>query len=88
MLIPSLSGVLLLAKIVIFLVNISYIAFECSNDLLHLFLECHSQDRILTLVSFHVYKEWLLFSLADKKRNSTIMLEVNKNELALCLKNL
>ena len=48
--------------------------------------KCHSQDRILTLVSFLIYKEWLLFSLADKKRNSSIMLEVYKNELALCLK--
>ena len=48
--------------------------------------ECHSQERILTLVSFLVYKELLLFSLADKKRNSNIRLDVYKNELALCLK--
>ena len=48
--------------------------------------ECHSQDRILTLISFLVYKEWLLFSLADKKRYSNIMLDVYKNELALRLK--
>ena len=48
--------------------------------------ECYSQDRILTLISFLIYNEWLLFSLADKKRNSRIMLDVYKNELALRLK--
>ena len=60
--------------------------FEITFDKILKIEECHSQDRILTLVSFPVYKEWLLFSLADKKRNSRIMLEVYKNELALRLK--
>ena len=48
--------------------------------------ECHSQDRILTLVSFLVCKQCFLFSLVDKKRCSNIMLDVYKNELALRLK--
>ena len=30
--------------------------------------ECHSQDGILTPISFFVYKEWLLFPSVDKKR--------------------
>ena len=60
--------------------------FEIACDKILGIEECHSQDRILTLVSFLVYVEWLLFSLADKKRNSNIMLDVYKNELALRLK--
>ena len=60
--------------------------FEITFDKILGIEECHSQDRILTLVSFLVYKEWLLFSLADKRRNSNIRLDVYKNELALRLK--
>ena len=60
--------------------------FEITFDKILGIEECHSQDRILTLVSFLVYKEWLLFSLADKKRNSNIRLDLYKNELALRLK--
>ena len=48
--------------------------------------ECHCQDHILMLISFLVYKEWLLFSLADKERYSNIMLDAYKNELVLRLK--
>ena len=47
--------------------------------------ECHSQDRILTLISFLAYKEWFLFSIVDKKRYSNIMLDVYKNELVFVL---
>ena len=60
--------------------------FEITFDKILGIEECHSQDRILTFVSFLVYKEWLLFSLVDKKRNSNIRLDVYKNELALRLK--
>ena len=60
--------------------------FEITFDKILGTEECHSQDHILTLISFLVYKEWLLFSLADKKRYNNIMLDVYKNELALRLK--
>ena len=43
-------------------------------------------DCIATIVSFLVYKEWLLLSLENKKRNSNIVLEFIKQELALRLK--
>ena len=57
--------------------------FEITFDKILRIEECHTQDHILTLISFLIYKEWLLFSLADKK---TIMLDVYKNKLALRLK--
>ena len=60
--------------------------FEITFDKILGTEECHSQDRIVTLISFLVYKQWLLFSLADKKRYNNIMLDVYKNELALRLK--
>ena len=60
--------------------------FEITFDKILGTEECHSQDRILTLISFLIYEEWLLFSLAGKRRNSKIMLDVYKNELALRLK--
>ena len=43
--------------------------FEITFDEILRTEECHSWDRILTLTSFLAYNEWLLFSLADKKRN-------------------
>ena len=39
------------------------------------------QDWVLTLMSFLVYKEWLLLSLEDKKRSNNTMLQFNKREL-------
>ena len=48
--------------------------------------ECYSQDRILTLISFLIYKEWLLLSLDNKKRHSNIKFDIYKNELDLRLK--
>ena len=33
---------------------------------------CYSQDRIPTLISFFIYKEWLLLSLDSKKRHGNI----------------
>ena len=60
--------------------------FEITFDKILGIEECYNQDHIPPLISFLIYKEWLLFSLADKKRNSRIMLDVYKNELALRLK--
>ena len=48
--------------------------------------ECQSPDRILTLILFLVYKEWLLLLLVDEKRYSNIMLAAYKNELVYILK--
>ena len=42
--------------------------FEITFDKILGIEECHSHDRILTLISFLIYKEWFLFSLADKKK--------------------
>ena len=42
-------------------------------------------DCIATIVSFLVYKEWLLLSLENKKRNSNIVLEFIKQELTFRL---
>ena len=41
---------------------------------------------MLTLVSFLVYKEWLLLSLENKLRNNRIVLDYYKQELLLRLK--
>ena len=60
--------------------------FEITFDKILGTEECDNQDRILTLSSFLVYKEWLLFPLADKERYNNIMLDVYTNELALRLK--
>ena len=44
------------------------------------------ESYVLTLVSFLVYKEWLLLSLENKLRNNRIVLEYYKQELLLRLK--
>ena len=41
---------------------------------------------VLTLVSFLVYKEWLMLSLENKFRNNRIVSEYYKHELVLRLK--
>ena len=44
------------------------------------------EPYVLTLVSFLVYKEWLMLSLENKFRNNRIVLEYYKHELVLHLK--
>ena len=44
------------------------------------------EPYVLTLVSFLVYKEWLMLSLENKFRNNRIVLEYYKHELVLPLK--
>ena len=44
------------------------------------------EPYVLTLVSFLVYKEWLMLSLENKFRNNRIVLEHYKHELVLRLK--
>ena len=44
------------------------------------------ESYVLTLVSFLVYKEWLLLSLENKLRNNRIVLDYYKQELLLRLK--
>ena len=44
------------------------------------------EPYVLTLVSFLVYKEWLMLSLENKFRNNRIVLEYYKHELVLRLK--
>ena len=44
------------------------------------------ESYVLTLFSFHVYKEWLLLSLENKLRNNRIVLDYYKQELLLRLK--
>ena len=41
--------------------------------------DCNGYDNMLTLISFLVYKEWLLLSLDGKNRRRTINLEFYKN---------
>ena len=45
--------------------------------------DSYKQDRMLTLMSFLVYKEWRLLSLSleNKKRSNNIMLQFYKIEL-------
>ena len=45
--------------------------------------EMFSLTAITTIISFFVYKEWLLLSLKDKKRSPVIALSYFKNELNL-----
>ena len=42
-----------------------------------------SLTAITTIMSFFIYKEWLLLSLKDKKRSPVIALSYFKNELNL-----
>ena len=60
--------------------------FEITFDKILGIEECYSQDRILTLISFLIYKEWLLLSLDNKKRHGNIKFDIYKNELELRLK--
>ena len=48
--------------------------------------DCCKQDRVLTLMSFLVYKEWLLLSLEGKKRSNNTMIQFYKRELELRLR--
>ena len=45
--------------------------------------ECNKQDRVLTLISFLIYKEWLLLSLENKKRSNSINFAFYREELML-----
>ncbi len=49
-------------------------------------VDCDKQDKVLTMISFLIYKEWLLMSLDNKNRNSVIDLGFYKNELTLRFK--
>ena len=42
-----------------------------------------SLSAVMTIISFFVYKEWLLLSLKGKKRNTVIALSYFKYELNL-----
>ena len=42
-----------------------------------------AHNAIVTLIGFLIYKEWLLYSLADKHRRSCIDLTLYKNEIML-----
>ena len=57
--------------------------FEITFDKILGIEECYSQDRILTLISFLIYKKWLLLSLDNKKRHSNIKFDIYINELDL-----
>ena len=48
--------------------------------------DCCKQDRVLTLMSFLVYKECLLLSLEGKKRSNNTMIQFYKSELELRLR--
>ena len=39
------------------------------------------EDAVVTLMCFLIYKEWLLLSLENKKRNTSISLSYYKSEL-------
>ena len=43
-------------------------AFKITLDKILRIEDCYKQDRILTLISFLINKEWLLLSLENKKR--------------------
>ena len=43
-------------------------------------------DHVLTLISFLIYKEWLLLSLEGKTRQRNSNLEFYQNEIELCRK--
>ena len=45
-----------------------------------------AHNDIVTLISFLIYKEWLLYSLADKHRHSCIDVTLYKNELIMRVK--
>ena len=45
-----------------------------------------AHNAIVTLIGFLIYKEWLLYSLADKHRRSCIDLTLYKNELIMRVK--
>ena len=45
-----------------------------------------AHNVIVTLIGFLIYKEWLLYSLADKHRCSCIDLTLYKNEIILRVK--
>ena len=45
--------------------------------------ECYNQDNVLTIVTFLIYKEWLLLSLDDKRRRSTIDFKFYKQEITM-----
>ena len=45
--------------------------------------DCNGYNHVLTLISFLIYKEWLLLSLESKTRQRNINLEFYKNEIEL-----
>ena len=55
----------------------------------HVILGVHGSsdyDNLITLVSFLIYKEWLVLSLENKSRSSSIVLQYFKEELSTRLK--
>ena len=45
--------------------------------------DCNDYDHVLTLISFLIYKKWLLLSLEGKTRQRNISLEFYKHEIEL-----
>ena len=45
--------------------------------------DCNGYDHVLTLISFLIYKEWLLLSLEGKTRQRNISLEFYNHEIEL-----
>ena len=43
-------------------------------------------DNLITVVSFLIYKEWLVLSFENDSRSKTIVLQYFKNELSTRLK--
>ena len=48
--------------------------------------DCQSNNIVITLVSFLIYKDWLLHSLDNKKRPTLFNMELFKSELQLGIK--
>ena len=57
--------------------------FEISFDRILGTEDCNGYDYVLTLISFLIYKEWLLLSLEGKNRQRRINLQFYKNEIEL-----
>ena len=66
--------------------NIVNRAFDIDVTFHYILGSCDpSHNEILTLVSFLIYKEWLLSSLENKKRNTYLSLPIFKYEMELRL---
>ena len=57
--------------------------FEISFDRILGTEDCNLYDHVLTLISFLIYKEWLLLSLEGNNRHRRINLQFYKNDIEL-----